>query len=171
MSQSVPRPDDVISSAQKVCPMCGEPIAGEPIFVDRLKPSIQLLAQCRPWILFVCIAVGAISLMEFMQFAYQSTYRLPSGQLYRETELAGLDLLSHLLRSVGCAAVCYTLSGLAKTIRRVTGSDLANPRQLFVAQKAFWTVLGVFVALLVIYSVSYTGYIWYLATRPSLYQP
>ncbi len=171
MSQAVSRPDEVLSPAQRVCPMCGEPIAGEPEFVDRLMPSVQLLAQCRPWVLFVCIVAGAICLMSFMLFAYQSTYRLPSGQLYRETELAGLHLLGHLLRAVGCAAVCYTLWGLAKAIRQVTGSDLANPQQLFVAQKAFWTVLGVFIALLVIYSVSHTGYVWYLATRPSLYQP
>lgn len=89
-----------------------------------------------------CAIVSTISLIVL---AYQSTYRLPDGELFRDTPLAWCHLLGHLFRGVGFGAVGVAIL----RCRRAAGTPHAAA-----AAGTFWNRLALFLGVMTVYSVS-----------------
>ncbi len=87
---------------------------------------------------FLVACCAAFSVMSLIVLAYQSTERLPDGELFRDTPLAW----HHLLRGVGIASVGVAI------LRCRRATDAA---QAAATAGAFWNRLAQYVSVMLAY--------------------
>lgn len=138
---------------------------------NRRDSPEQLLQQSRPGILAACVVFGAVAILSCGLLAYQWNLRLPSGGLFRDTELAGFHLFGHLLRTVLFGYCTVLLWKYERAVRRYARGEFMDTLPLFAAHKSLWNGIGTAAAILVVFGISYVAYAYYLATRPSIYGP
>ena len=91
-------------------------------------------------------------------FLYQATYRVPSGELFRQMPLAWTHLLGHLLRAVGLGAIGWTLARYARSAKVGLGTDTDRAR-LFADLGLIWFLLALFVGVMLVFGF---GSVWLL---------
>lgn len=109
-------------------------------------------ARGRVAMAFLVAFCASVSAMSLIALAYQSTFRLPNGELFRDTPLAWHHLVGHLLRGVGLAAVGVAIL----RCRRATDAT-----QAAAAAGTFWNRLALFVAVM----LAYVALFWWLTIR------
>ena len=142
-------------------------IEQRPGAVDRApEAAARLLAQARPAILFLAAMSAVRALSLFAMFVYNWNWRMPTGELFRERELAWLYLLAHIVNGAVYIAVAVLLLRYGRVVAESARRGAGDILPLLVAHRRLWVGVAVCVGLYFVFTIVAYIYSLYTASGP-----